>query len=169
VYIIFYRNFFYLVCSCIIRMLLRKQCPTFFFLVNYLFRMYEIHGQCNWMFPLHTLFFHIISIYVYSLMPVWNKGMHAFPVPARFPFTQPCPHCANHTLVIFKSCPMQCILQWPKKMKKLQRQFRAIGRIGEHSPTKFGDCLLVRRLGWGRALSCWINMSPGFLLGRTHR
>jgi len=57
-----------------------------FFLRHYLFRVYEIHAQYNWMFPLHMLFFHIISIYVYGLMPVRNKGMHAFPVPARFLF-----------------------------------------------------------------------------------
>jgi len=49
--------------------------------------MYEIYAQCNWMFPLHMLFFHIISMYVYGLMPARNKGMHAFPVPARFLFT----------------------------------------------------------------------------------
>jgi hypothetical protein len=55
-----------------------------FFLGNYLFRMYEIHAQYNWMFPLHMLFFHIISIYAYGLTPARNKGMHAFPVPARF-------------------------------------------------------------------------------------
>jgi hypothetical protein len=55
-----------------------------FFLGNYLFRMYEIHEQYNWMFPLHMLFFHVISIYVYGLTPERNKGMHAFPVPARF-------------------------------------------------------------------------------------
>jgi hypothetical protein len=60
--------------------------PHIFFLGNYLFRVYEIHTQNNWMFPLHMLFFHIISMYVYSLMPAWNKDMHAFPVPARFLF-----------------------------------------------------------------------------------
>jgi hypothetical protein len=27
---------------------------------------------------------------------VRNRGMHAFPVPARFLFTYPCPHCMNH-------------------------------------------------------------------------
>jgi hypothetical protein len=43
--------------------------PHFFFLGNYLFRMYEIHAQYNWMFPLHMLFFHIILIYVYGLTP----------------------------------------------------------------------------------------------------
>ena len=42
--------------------------------------MYEIHAQYNWMFPLHVLFFHVISVYVYGLMPARNKGMHAFPV-----------------------------------------------------------------------------------------
>jgi hypothetical protein len=31
-----------------------------------------------WIFPLCMLFFHIISIYVYGLMPAQNKGMHAF-------------------------------------------------------------------------------------------
>jgi hypothetical protein len=49
--------------------------------------MYEIHAQYNWMFPLQVLFFHIISIYVYGLTPARNKGMQAFPVPARFLFT----------------------------------------------------------------------------------
>jgi len=61
--------------------------PHIFFLGNCLFRMYEIHAQYNWMFPLHMLFFHIISVYVYGLMPARNKGMHAFPVPACFLFT----------------------------------------------------------------------------------
>jgi len=65
----------------------QKVMPHIFFLGNGLFSMYEIHTWCNWMFPLHMLFFHIISIYVYSLMPVRNKGMHAFPVLARFLFT----------------------------------------------------------------------------------
>jgi hypothetical protein len=49
--------------------------PHILFLGNYLFRMYEIHAQYNWMFPLHMLFFHIISIYVYSPTPARNKGM----------------------------------------------------------------------------------------------
>jgi hypothetical protein len=57
--------------------------PHIFFLGKYLFRMYEIHAQYNWMFPLHMLFFHIISIYVYGLTPGRNNGMHAFPLPAR--------------------------------------------------------------------------------------
>jgi hypothetical protein len=39
--------------------------------------MYEINAQYNWMFPLHMLFFHIISISIYSLMPARNKGMQA--------------------------------------------------------------------------------------------
>ena len=52
----------------------QKVMPHNFFLGNYLFRMYEIHAQYNWMFPLHMLFFHIISIYVYGLMPVRNKA-----------------------------------------------------------------------------------------------
>jgi hypothetical protein len=64
----------------------QKVMPHFFFLRNYLFRMCEIHAQYNWMFPLHMLFFHIISIYVYGLTPARNKGLHAFPVPARFLF-----------------------------------------------------------------------------------
>ena len=65
----------------------QKVMPHIFFLGNYLFRMYEIHAQYNWMFPLHMLFFHIISVYVYGLTLARNKGMHAFPVPARFLFT----------------------------------------------------------------------------------
>jgi hypothetical protein len=62
--------------------------PHIFFLGNYLFRMYEIHTQYNWMFPLHMLFFRIISIYVYGLTSVrtwlheqetswYREGMHA--------------------------------------------------------------------------------------------
>jgi hypothetical protein len=65
----------------------QKVMPHIFFLGNYLFRMYEIHAQYNWMFPLHMLLFHTISIYVYGLTPAWNKGMYAFPVPTRFLFT----------------------------------------------------------------------------------
>jgi hypothetical protein len=67
----------------------QKVMPHIFFLGNYLccMKMYEIHAQYNWMFPLHMLFFHISSIYVYDLTPAWNKGMHSFPVPARFLFT----------------------------------------------------------------------------------
>jgi hypothetical protein len=65
----------------------QKVMPHIFFLGNYLFRMYEIHPQYNWMIPLHMLFFHIISIYVYGPTPARNKGMHAFPEPARFLFT----------------------------------------------------------------------------------
>jgi hypothetical protein len=48
--------------------------------------MFEIHAQYNWMFPVHVLLFHTVSIYVYGLMPVQNKGMHAFSVPAHFLF-----------------------------------------------------------------------------------
>ena len=65
----------------------QKVMPHIFFLGIYLFRMYEIHAQYNWMFPLHMLFFHTISTYVYGLTPARNKSMHAFPVPARFLFT----------------------------------------------------------------------------------
>ena len=65
----------------------QKVMSHIFFLGNYLLRMYAIHAQYNWMFPLHMWFFHIISIYVYSLTPGRNKSMHAFPVPARFLLT----------------------------------------------------------------------------------
>jgi len=47
----------------------QKVMPHIFFLGNYLFITYEIHAQYNWMFTLHMLFFHIISIYVYGLTP----------------------------------------------------------------------------------------------------
>jgi hypothetical protein len=40
----------------------QKVIPNIFFLGNYLLRMYELHAQYNWMFPLHMLFFHILSI-----------------------------------------------------------------------------------------------------------
>jgi hypothetical protein len=65
----------------------QKVTPHIFFLENYLLRMYEIHAQYNWMFPLHILFFHIISIKVYGLTPARNKGMHSFPVPTGSLFT----------------------------------------------------------------------------------
>jgi hypothetical protein len=51
--------------------------PHIFFFGNYLSIMYEIHAQYNWMFPLHMLFFHILSIYFYGLTPARNKGTHA--------------------------------------------------------------------------------------------
>ena len=54
----------------------QKVLPHIFFLGNYLFGMYAIHAQYNWIFPLHMWFFHIISIYVYSLTPVRNKSTH---------------------------------------------------------------------------------------------
>jgi len=95
---------------CLCRRAAQKVMPHIFFLGNYLLRMYEIHAQCNWLFPLHMWFFHIISIYVYGLTPARNKGMPAFPVPVRFLFT-------NQALIIFKPCPTQCVLQWPQKIK----------------------------------------------------
>jgi hypothetical protein len=61
----------------------QKVMPHIFFLGNYSFRMYEIHAQYNWMFPLHVLFFHIISIYVLTDMAtrtgneLVQGGMHA--------------------------------------------------------------------------------------------
>jgi hypothetical protein len=64
----------------------QKVMSHFFFLGKYIFRMYEIDAQYNWMCPVHMLFFHIISIYVYDLTPALNTGMHAFPAPARFLF-----------------------------------------------------------------------------------
>jgi hypothetical protein len=120
----------------------QKVMPHIFILGNYLFRMYAIHAQYNWMFLLHMLFFHIISIYICGLMPAWNKGMRAFAIPARFLFTWLFSHCTNNALVIFKPCPTQCILQWPKKMKIWRWQIRTMGGTGEHISTKFGDCLL---------------------------
>jgi len=78
------------------------------------------------MFPLHMLFFHIISMYVRGLTPTRDKGMHVFTVTARFLFMWPCLHCTNQALVIFKPRPMQCIFQWPQKMKIWRRQTRAI-------------------------------------------
>jgi hypothetical protein len=35
--------------------------------------MYEIHAQYNWMFPLHVLFFHIISMIAMSSW-TWLRG-----------------------------------------------------------------------------------------------
>jgi len=71
-------------CVCVSTKAAQKVMPRIYFLGNYLFRMYEIHAQYNWMFPLHMRFFHVISIYVYGLTPARNKGMHAFSVLARF-------------------------------------------------------------------------------------
>jgi hypothetical protein len=36
--------------------------PHISFLGNYLFRMYEIHAQYNWMFPLHVIFPHNLHL-----------------------------------------------------------------------------------------------------------
>jgi hypothetical protein len=55
--------------------------PHILFLGNYLFRMYEIHAQYNWMFPLHKLFFHTISIYVYGA----KQGHACLPCTSLFP------------------------------------------------------------------------------------
>jgi len=66
-----------------IRGLLRKKCPTFFSETVYSECM-KIQAQYNPSFPLHMLFFHIISIYVYGLMPARN--MHAcLPCTSSFP------------------------------------------------------------------------------------
>jgi hypothetical protein len=65
----------------------QKVMPIFFFLGNYLFRIYAIHAQYNWMFPLHMLFFNMIAIYVYGHTHAQNKSMHAFAEPAPFLFT----------------------------------------------------------------------------------
>ena len=62
----------------------QKVMPYIFFLGNYLFRMYEIHAQYNWMFPLHMLFFHIISVYVYGLASV-KQGYACLPCTSTFP------------------------------------------------------------------------------------
>jgi hypothetical protein len=35
----------------------QKVMPRIVFIGNYLFRMYEIHAEYNWMFPLHMSFF----------------------------------------------------------------------------------------------------------------
>jgi hypothetical protein len=43
--------------------------PHIFFLGNYLFRMYEIHAQCNWMLPLHVIFPHR------ACMPLFRAGV----------------------------------------------------------------------------------------------
>jgi len=61
----------------------QKVMSHIFFLGNYLFRIYAIHAQYNWVFHLHMLFFHTISIFVYGLTPARNKGIHVFPVPAK--------------------------------------------------------------------------------------
>jgi len=45
----------------------QKVMSHIFFSGNYLFRMYEIQAQYNWMLYLHMLFFHIISMYAYGL------------------------------------------------------------------------------------------------------
>ena len=72
------------------RKVAQKVMPHIFFLGNYLFKMYEIHDNITGCF-LYTLFFHIISIYVYSLMPAQNKDM--------FPCTSPFPvHIATSSL-----------------------------------------------------------------------
>jgi len=69
--------------------------------------------------------------------------------------------CTNHAFVIFKPCPTQCIPQWPQNMNIWRR-----GGGGTVQPN-LATASWVRRLVWGRSLSCSINMSHGFLLNRT--
>ena len=57
----------------------------FFFLGNYLFRMSEIHAQYNWIFPLHMLFFHIFSMYVYGLKASAKQGHACLTCTISFP------------------------------------------------------------------------------------
>jgi hypothetical protein len=55
-----------------------------FFLRNYLFRMYEIHAQYNWMFPLHVIFPHNLHL---SLRPCASvkQGHACLPCISSFP------------------------------------------------------------------------------------
>jgi hypothetical protein len=48
--------------------------PHILFLGNYLFRMYEIHAQYNWMFPLHMS----VRTWLREQEKSWyREGMHA--------------------------------------------------------------------------------------------
>jgi hypothetical protein len=96
----------------------QKVMPHIFFLGNYLFRMFEIHAQYNWMFPLHMWFFHIISIYVYGLMSAWNKGMYAFPV-----LTDMTTRTGNELVQGRHACPCFA-LAWGRR-----RRWRLCGKI----------------------------------------
>jgi hypothetical protein len=48
----------------------QKVMPHILFLGNYLFRIYEIHAEYNWMFPLHMLFFHM-----HALVLRWRRAV----------------------------------------------------------------------------------------------
>jgi hypothetical protein len=60
----------------------QKVMTHIFFLGNSLLRMYEIHAQYNWKFPLHVLFFHIISIWPCASV---KQGHASLPCTSSFP------------------------------------------------------------------------------------
>jgi len=58
-----------------------------FFLGNYLFRMYEIPAQYNWMCSFtHVLFPHNLHLRLWSYASAKQGYAYAFDVPARFMF-----------------------------------------------------------------------------------
>ena len=58
--------------------------PHIFFLGNYLFRMYEIHAQYNWMFPLHVIFPHNLCLRLWPYASM-KQGHACLPCTSSFP------------------------------------------------------------------------------------
>jgi len=114
-----------------------------FFLWNYLFRMYEIHAQCNWMFPLHTLFFHI--------SPFTSAALRQRETRACMPsLYQLISYSRNHVLTAritlsssSKLVPRSLSFSGPKRWKSDGARWGILG-------------------GWGRSVQIW-RLSPGFV------
>ena len=121
----------------------QKVMAHIFFLGNYLFRMYEIHAQYNWMFPLHMLFFHIISVLHVRLRPYDSakQGHACLPCTSSFPV-----HVAMSSQHESRSRHLQTsshavhpsMAQKDGNLTVPDQDYRV---DGEHSPSKFGDCL----------------------------
>ena len=58
--------------------------PHIFFLANYLFRMYEIHAQYNWIFPIHVIFPHNLHLHLWPY-PSGKQGHACLPCTSSFP------------------------------------------------------------------------------------
>jgi len=58
--------------------------PHIFFLANYLFKMYEIHAQYNWMFPIHVIFPHNLHLHLRPYTSA-KQGHACLPCTSSFP------------------------------------------------------------------------------------
>jgi hypothetical protein len=91
------------------------------------------------MFLLHTLFSYIVSINLYGLTPAWNKCMYSLPVPALVLPAWLLPHCFIYAVVIFNVSSTRSIFKRPKEVEVRRCQIWAVGWMGQHRPTHFGD------------------------------